>query len=138
MGNLLPCCDKNVTLVNNSHETVKAKYICCNIPFKKQIVTHRPYIKLQNLKQFDLVLIRSKVTLNTINIDSTIGRGILFQSHDIKVTSAIYHPKYDHIGFIQIPSFVDPLEYNINNIKVTQCNFNGIKTLKLSEIIENS
>lgn len=98
----------------------------------------RPEIIYSSLQFLDLVLIRSRVTVNGFGMDSRIASTIRYGSLGLQIPQLQQLSKWDRVGLIQLPSFIEKHEYDADNIEVTEATYFGIQTRTLRQVIESS
>src|SRR5690349_11594693 len=79
--------------------------------------TRKP-LDLRELNFLDIVLIRSKIYMSGIDIDYRIATGIKYSTMGLHIPNHTILPKYDRIGFIILPNFIEKSDFNLDNIEV--------------------
>jgi hypothetical protein len=96
------------------------------------------YFDLSQLNFLDLCLFRTSKDVNGYCVEQRVFKSIVQGAEgQVRIDRTFSMNKYDRVGIIQVPS-LPRNEYTLDNISVTQCTAEGVKTSKLREIQEMS
>jgi hypothetical protein len=74
-----------------------------------------------------------------VQVDREIGKFVTFTVGDVHVDrSNVLKCKYDRVGIVQVPGFMEPREYDFDNIEVTEATQDGVTTQSLREVCEGA
>lgn len=98
----------------------------------------RPVLIYSSLQFLDIVLIRSRVHVNGFGLDSRLASTIRYGSLGLQLPELQHFSKWDRVGLIQLPSFIEKHEYDPDNIEVTEATYFGIQTRTLRQVLDSA
>ena len=98
----------------------------------------RPPLVYSRAQFLDLVLIRSKTRINGFGVDSRIAAAMRAGSLGLQLPPETLLPKWDRVGLLQLPSFLERHQYTADNIEVTEATFSGVQTRTLRQVCDSA
>lgn len=98
----------------------------------------RPIVDVGELQFLDLVLIQSTCTTDGFDFDGRVASTVKHASNGVCIDDKYALTKWDRIGFIQVPTYLEPWQYGYDNIEVTQATDWGVTTKSLRTVCEQA
>lgn len=98
----------------------------------------RPPLVYSSAQFLDLVLIRSKTRINGFGVDARIAAAMRAGSLGLQLPPETLLAKWDRVGLLQLPSFLERHQYTADNIEVTEATFTGVQTRTLRQVCESA
>jgi len=108
----------------------------------------RPLLPYSSLQFLDLVLIRSAAGGSGAasaqpghpaeGMDARIASAIRQGALGLSLPAETLLSKWDRVGLIQLPSFLERFEYDADNVEVTEATYTGVQTRSLRAVMDSA